>query len=659
MLAILPVSCFISIFLVLRKFQVLGWRGSFLFAALLWGLLLTAMTEILSLLRRLDFWSLIGAWGIVFLLVVPLLVFAYQKNGNLRINLHLFDLPRLELCLLVCMFFIIVVIGVTAWVAPPNTWDSMTYHMPRVMHWIQNKSVAFYPTSILRQLHQNPWSEFAILHFQILTGCDRFANFIQWFSMVGSIMGVSLLAKELKANMRGQLFAAVVCATIPMGVLQGSSTQTDYVVSFWLVCFVYFCILLKNKVSSLYALAAGAALGLAILTKATAYVFAFPFLAWLVLSSIKIRHAKKLCWIAFAIVIAFVINLGQYARNYDLYGNPLGPGEEGINLIYANEVFTFPAVTSNILRNIGLHLGTPIDYVNNSLSKVISICHRLIGFKLNDTRTTWGGLEFRVPKISFHEDAAGNLVHLCLIAASLILYGFQRSKERDATFYIFCIILAFVLFCAYLKWQPWNSRLHLPLFVLCAPFLGLVLSRIRYDRITNMFMMLLIMTALPWVFFNVSKPFFGRHSIFITSRNEQFFINRPALMYPYIESAHIFSETHCSEIGLIMGDLDFEYPLWVLLREGALGNVRIEHINVDNISHDEYFLDAFNPCAIFAVLADPVNAASKGNHFYSYCITGNYQLCAGSPNAISIGNTVYLQEWSSGPFVVFQRVSTP
>ena len=36
----------------------------------------------------------------------------------------------------------------------------------------------------------------------------------------------------------GQILSAVICATIPMGILEGSSTQTDYTTSFWLVCFV-------------------------------------------------------------------------------------------------------------------------------------------------------------------------------------------------------------------------------------------------------------------------------------------------------------------------------------------------------------------------------------------------------------------------------------
>jgi hypothetical protein len=88
----------------------------------------------------------------------------------------------------------VAVIGVIAVVAPPNTWDGMSYHMARVAHWIQDQSVRHFSTSYLPQLYQMPWAEFAITHLQILSGSDIFANCVQWGGMAGSLIGVSWLA---------------------------------------------------------------------------------------------------------------------------------------------------------------------------------------------------------------------------------------------------------------------------------------------------------------------------------------------------------------------------------------------------------------------------------------------------------------------------------
>ena len=65
---------------------------------------------------------------------------------------------------------------VTALISPPNNWDSMTYHMSRVQYWIQNKAIFFFETNNPRQNVFAPLGEFIILHFQILTGSDIFAN---------------------------------------------------------------------------------------------------------------------------------------------------------------------------------------------------------------------------------------------------------------------------------------------------------------------------------------------------------------------------------------------------------------------------------------------------------------------------------------------------
>ena len=61
------------------------------------------------------------------------------------------------------ILFIIFTLAFVAYVYPPNTYDSMTYHLPRVMHWAQDRSLVPYPTSIERQIQMQPLAELIYL----------------------------------------------------------------------------------------------------------------------------------------------------------------------------------------------------------------------------------------------------------------------------------------------------------------------------------------------------------------------------------------------------------------------------------------------------------------------------------------------------------------
>lgn len=440
----------------------------------------------------------------------------------------------------------------------------MAYHMVRVVHWIQDHSVAHYPTIFLPQLYQGPWAEFAIMHFQILSGGDRFANLVQWFSMLGSLLGISLIAKHLGADLRGQVFSAVVAATIPMGILQASSTQNDYVVSFWLVCLVYYVLLIvKAKISLAYLLGIGSSLGLAILTKGTGYIYAFPFFMWLLLSQFK-KLGWKIWKPLFTIaVIVVLINLGHYLRNFDLFGTPIataGTGKEK----YTNDVLSISIFTSNIIRNLSLHIGTPISILNGVIEKGIYLIHTALKVDINDPRTTsWGG--FSVQPLNRWEDSAGNLIHLLLILYTIVLFLTRKSirKQRYIVSYLLVVTCAFLLFCFLLKWQPWHSRLHLPIFVLFSAFVGVVLSKLSNYKIANSIIVVLILSSFLWVFFNETRPLildthvFKESSrienIFNTSRTEQYFTYRAStrtLKDPYVRAVNFVKSKNCSKIGL-------------------------------------------------------------------------------------------------------------
>ena len=102
-----------------------------------------------------------------------------------------------------------------ALVSPPNTPDAMLYHMPRVVYWLEHHNVSLYPTIYPPQAFMPPWSEYALTHLFALAEGDRFVNLVQWFSLVGCGLGVSLVARSLGAAPLGQVFAAAAAMTIP------------------------------------------------------------------------------------------------------------------------------------------------------------------------------------------------------------------------------------------------------------------------------------------------------------------------------------------------------------------------------------------------------------------------------------------------------------
>jgi len=595
MFVIVLIVCFYFTFLFFcHRFNI---RESFLLAAIVFGISLTTITEILSIFKLLTFSSILGTW----LLLSFIWFLLIKKKSGLIVDFKIPKDFKLEILL---VFFVITVTGLIALISPPNTWDSMTYHMSRVVHWIQNRSVAHYPTHILGQLFSTPWAEFAIMHFQILNGGDRFANFVQWFSMIGSILGVSLIAKQLGANKQGQILAAVVAVTIPMGILQASSTQNDYVVSFWLVCFVYNIILLKTQPRWIYSLTTGGSLGLAILTKATAYIFVFPFLVWFVFSSLKILKWNMLKSIFVVAIVTLFINLGFYVRNFDLFKFPLGiPYGNLSKYSVENQILTMPAFISNIIRNVALHIDTQSVQINAVIDRKIRQLHILLGQDINDPRTTFGDTKFCVRRLPIHEDETGNPIHLILIMVSLIFCLISRELRhfKKSISYVTCVIVAFLGFAFYLKWQPWHSRLHLPLFVLFSPFVAIVLSKVFNYKVISLISIFLVMLSFPWVFYHGPRPFIGHiknPSIFSTTRIDLYFKNRQDLREPYIQAANFVKSWKCSNIGLFLAD--WEYPFWVLLKSAV---VRIEHFGVKNISSAVKYNTPFNDFIPYVIIS--------------------------------------------------------
>ena len=588
-LLILP-AWFAALLIFRRSFS--DWREAALAASVVWGVVVVVMTEGLSLFHALAFVPLLVSWVLascaslaIFILLWPQMEFS---RGTLAKLFGQAASPSGLLVFGMCLIFLATL--VVALAAPPNTWDSMTYHMARVANWVDHRSVRDYPTHIIRQLYLGPWAEFAITHLQILSGGDRLANCVQYLAMLGSVLGVSLVAKKLGAASSAQLFASVFCATIPMGILQASSTQTDYVTAFWFVVFLNFVISLFDSHSPCtrsQAVLAGASLGLASLTKMTAVLIAAPFILWLGFVLIRrrqVRAATLLLGILAAAALA--INAGHILRNERAFGWALGPRAE--TAIYANEIHTPRALASNVIRNLAVHLGTPLGTEGILGEGILATVMRMqdwTGLDVNDRRTTFLDTRFGY-SLSLNEDYAGNPLHLIFAGFAVVaaLLGFRQN--RRAGIYSVCLLVAFLLFCGYLKWQPWISRLQLPMFVAAAPLFGLFLSRDALRRVAPLLAGLLLFVGLVYATRGEVRPLVGTGTVLVRPRTDLYFATRNALRDPFIAAATVLARGGPSTVGIISGLDDWEYPLRLLVRMRGGSNVQFEHISVQNPSRD-------------------------------------------------------------------------
>ncbi|MEA1977084.1 MAG: 4-amino-4-deoxy-L-arabinose transferase, partial [Chloroflexota bacterium] len=181
MLLLISILTFLAIFLhifgrseSLERSNFNG-RGAFLSAAVIWGVLVTSTLETLNFFNAISEVWLGFAWGAAFLGVVWII----RRSGSQKAAYEAFKrshqrIPWLGVIVLIGMGIIVVALLIIAIVSPTNNADSLLYHMTRVMHWAQNRSLDHYPTAYHHQLIMPPWAEMAILTLRTLWGNDRF-----------------------------------------------------------------------------------------------------------------------------------------------------------------------------------------------------------------------------------------------------------------------------------------------------------------------------------------------------------------------------------------------------------------------------------------------------------------------------------------------------
>ena len=178
--------------------------------------------------------------------------------------------------------------------AEPNNYDSQTYHLPKIEHWVAQGSLEFWPTIIDRQVDIPPGAEYLLLHLRLFTGGDGLYNLVQWAAGVGCLLLAARITAQLGGGRRAQLLTAFLVGTTPMVVLQATSTQTDLVTAAWVACLATLVLDgLSRRVTAGSALALGTATGLIAVTKTSGLLGAGPLLVFWGIAQLRLGWATR------------------------------------------------------------------------------------------------------------------------------------------------------------------------------------------------------------------------------------------------------------------------------------------------------------------------------------------------------------------------------
>jgi len=574
MAVIILLLCFLTIFLFLgRELPASGKKEIVVISVLTFSAILTAITEFLSLIHELNYYADFLCWSVV---TIGLVIYLYSNSAItilfcfkilISLKYKYRSLTTTDKVLLTASAIILLLIACQAVIYPPNNWDSMTYHMARITSWVSHESLAHYPTDITRQLYQPPLAEYFIMNIGLLSHSDIFSNLVQFFFLPFSFISIIAIMDCFGISKSYKIIAIVLAVTIPEVVLQASSTQNDIVVSFFiLTTFLYTVKFIQNGALKNF-IFIGFATGLAILTKGTAYVYLPPILLLfgiiVLIRLFKTRNYHHLSYSLIAVILAVGLNCGYYVRNYKLTHNILGVDKTEAAL-YSNQKMSGPLLVSSLIKNAGNHLAfmyaAPVAKI--SLNAIDNL-HQIMGININGPANNYRNLPYNTGGSITGEDGAPNLIHFILITITLVLLTinfFREKRNLLATALSLIFILQLVFFCVYLKWQPWHTRLHIPLFLMSVVLICYCFSIYPiFKKVFYWLSPIILIYALLVVLHNDRRPYDNKMA---QTRYHKYFTANPTVYAEYQAISQTTQSSNYKNIGLILGEDSWEYPLF-------------------------------------------------------------------------------------------------
>lgn len=540
---------------------------SFAFATIL-------ISELASIFKSYNFTSSFIYWG---LLDVGLVFLSIKNQTLISIDRYktVFFQNKWMIFFLGMFSILLFIQGI---LYPPNNWDSMTYHMARIAHWVMNESVYPYPTHIYRQIYQPPLAEWMIGQICILNRADYFANTLQLIYLIGSLACLNLIMQEFELTKKVRSIAYIVAFTTPSIFMQTTSTQNDIVVGFFILGTMYGLIRFFKTFNISNALITGVFIGCALLTKGTAFVYLIPIALFAALSLIRkhynssISIPKLIPLISIILLCSILIPAPHFYRNFKLSGDIFGASDDH----YFNENISAKSTSLGILKNIGNHLSTP--FTSDITNQIVEKTHLISKIPINEKKYSYNGIHFKLNTWNHNEDEVSNFFQIILfgITCIVLIINFKSNSKLFNFSTIFCLS-TFLIFSFILKWQPWHIRLQVPLFMMMAIPFSMMLYQIKFKKIIGLYLVLATLYCILLMILNPNRPFIKTNKqAKLVTRFEKFFVTIPTYLPEYKKLRHKVVKKIPNEWN-VHGDT-WEYPLYYDCFEKKINTFNPIHI---------------------------------------------------------------------------------
>ena len=500
------------------------------------------------LVQRLGF--LIGH-GVIALLVLPWNIKEYRSG----LRAVLATLPRYKIsrkqlyekpALTLLGLFVLASMLLGAYLiimVPPNIYDSLSYHLPRVAYWLQNGTLHHFQTpDPIKIVHQGYNSEIGLLWLTALWGTDQLTGFMQWFAVILTTVAIYGLARQLDFSKPASLFAALIWNTFTIVVLQATSTKNDILVAFFVIAAFYFLrhgLQDTRRTYSPNLILFGLAFGLALGTKSMVILIA-PGLALgcaYLLFSNPPRFWPRLLYGAVWCVLGFVF-FGSYNYALNLINYRFFFGLTNVHTVQNPSFSTFASNLARIIYHFFDPGGLPeivIDYVQQWRPPAGQKLFSLLNIAPNLPQANMDTFQFDATRpIMPREDAAwyGPLGFLLFLPALFFYLVISPLIEKNFWRWFTALVsgLYIIGFAILVRWQLHMGRLFLVSVVLGAPLMAAFYLWSERYKIVRWIVLFIALIVLSWsATHNFHKSIFGENNIWNLDYYELRTIQNPKL----------------------------------------------------------------------------------------------------------------------------------